>query len=112
MHILKVQKNFMPANVEIKKGAVAHTVVVCVSERAMNRLAQIQEILSNMTCAFITISYQLLFRNCGESPFWFQCYSYTLSHYHILTPWSSSNVEHSNIKVMWDKRNAAQCQAL
>lgn len=59
----------MPANVEIKKGDVGHTVVACVSERAMNRSAQIEEKLSNITCAFITISYQLLFRNSGESPF-------------------------------------------
>lgn len=59
----------MTANVEIKKEYVGHTAVVCVSERAMNRLAQIQEILSNITCAFLSISYQLLFRNSGESPF-------------------------------------------
>lgn len=102
----------MPANVEIKKGDVGHSVVVCVSERAMNRLARIQEILSNITCAFISISYQLLFRNSGESPFWFQYYSYTLSHYHILTSQSSSNMANSNIEEMWDKCNAVQYQTL
>lgn len=45
----------MPANAEIKKEDVGHSVGVCVSERAMNRLAQIQEILSNVTCAFTSI---------------------------------------------------------
>lgn len=107
-----MQKIFLPANVEIKKGDVGHTVVVCVSERAMNRLAQIEEILSNIACAFTSISYQLLFRNSGESPFRFQCYSYTLPHYRILTSQSPSNMENSNAEVMWDKCNAVQCQAL
>ena len=59
----------MLANVEIIKEDVGHTVVVCVSGRVMNRLAQIQEILSKITCAFISINYQLLFKKSGESPF-------------------------------------------
>jgi len=37
----EVQKKFLLANVEIIKGDVDHTVVVCSSERVMNRLAQI-----------------------------------------------------------------------
>lgn len=59
----------MLGNVEIMKGDVGHTVVVCVLERVMNRLAQIQEILSKITCASISINYQLLFEKSGESSF-------------------------------------------
>ena len=57
----------MLPNVEIIKGDIGHTVVVCVLGRTMNRLAQIQEILSKITCAFISINYQ--FKKSGESPF-------------------------------------------
>lgn len=53
----------MLANIEIIKGNAGHTVVVRILERVMNRLAQMQEILSKITCAFISISYQLLFKN-------------------------------------------------
>lgn len=48
---------------EIIKGNVGHTVVVRILERGMNRSAQMQEILSKITCAFISISYQLPFKN-------------------------------------------------
>lgn len=59
----------MLANVEMIKGDVGHTVVVCVLGRVVNRVAQIQEILPKIVCAFSSTNYQLLFKKYGGSPF-------------------------------------------
>lgn len=58
----------MYAEVEMRKGDTGHTAVVCALGRVMNRLAQTQEILSKITWAFISVSYQPLLKASGESP--------------------------------------------